>query len=217
MFSLATLMPFFLALLALQLTPGPDMLLIVGRGVGQGRRVAILASIGATLLAGLIQLPLLALGVASLLQRSEIGFEVLRWAGAVYLIWLGVKILAQSSSSRTGAKKMAPVADWTAMREGMASNLSNPKAWIFMLAFLPQFVDPNSEWSVSTQLLALGAMQKLSGFTVLSLVAFGAGGLGNWLSERPDWVVWQQRFTAAVFVGIGTYLILGTGARPARL
>lgn len=217
MFSLETLLPFFLALLALQLTPGPDMLFVAGRGVGQGRRVAVLAAVGATLLAGLIQLPLLTFGLASLIQRSEIAFDLLRWAGAVYLIWLGVKLWARSPGSPHATEKMAPAPGWAVMREGMISNLSNPKAWIFMLAFLPQFVDPNSDWSVGTQLLALGAMQKLSGFILLSLVALGAGGLGDWLSERPNAVIWQQRFTAAVFVGIGIHLILGTGARPARL
>lgn len=73
----SALVPFFIALLALQLSPGPDMMLIIGRGIGQGRRTAFLTAIGATLLAGAVQLPLLALGLASLIQASPVAFNVL--------------------------------------------------------------------------------------------------------------------------------------------
>jgi len=214
MFVSSTLIPFFLALLALQLSPGPDMLLVIGRGIGQGRLVAFLTAVGGTLAAGLIQLPLLALGVASIIQSSPLAFAILRWVGAAYLIWLGLKLLLKTRGTLDPTVERNPVSSWTALREGMVSNLTNPKVLVFMLAFLPQFVDPHNGWPVAAQLLILGGMQKLSGFVVLALVALGAGGLGNWLSRRPHLFVWQKRFTGLVMLGLGLRLALTGEARP---
>ncbi|MBB3311862.1 threonine/homoserine/homoserine lactone efflux protein [Rhizobium sp. BK196] len=214
MFVSSTLIPFFLALLALQLSPGPDMLLVIGRGIGQGRRVAFLTAVGGTLAAGLIQLPLLALGIASIIQSSPLAFAILRWVGAAYLIWLGLKLLLKTRGTLDPTVERNPVSSWTALRQGMVSNLTNPKVLVFMLAFLPQFVDPHNGWPVAAQLLILGGMQKLSGFVVLALVALGAGGLGNWLSRRPHLFVWQKRFTGLVMLGLGLRLALTGEARP---
>jgi threonine/homoserine/homoserine lactone efflux protein len=89
---LTTYLAFLAAVLVMQITPGPDMALVIGRGVGQGRRVAFCTVLG-FMAAGLIQVPLLVLGVASLLYASPLAFELMRWLGAAYLIWLGVKLL----------------------------------------------------------------------------------------------------------------------------
>ena len=217
MLDLPTFLTFYAAVLAMQLAPGPDMLLIIGRGVGQGRRVAFLTAAGQTLLAALVQLPLLALGVASLVQRSPLAFELLRWAGAAYLVWLGVKLLlgAGRHSGRGGVARLRPVSDRAALREGMVSNLTNPKPMVFMLAFLPQFVDPASGWPVALQLLVLGAVQKLSGFVILSTVALAAGSFGRWLARRPRLIAWQERFAGIVMVALGLRLALAGDGRPA--
>jgi threonine/homoserine/homoserine lactone efflux protein len=207
MFDVTTFAAFYTAVLAMQLAPGPDMLLVMGRGIGQGRRVALLTAVGTTLLAALVQLPLLALGVASLVQTSPVAFAVLRWAGAAYLVWLGVKLIAGAGRHRRGeVLAPRPVSAARALREGMISNLSNPKPMVFMLAFLPQFVDPTSGVSVTVQLLLLGAVQKLSGFLVMGTVALGAGTFGGWLARRPGLVAWQERFAGAVMVGLGLRL-----------
>lgn len=172
---------------------------------------------GTTLLAALVQLPLLALGVASLVQSSPLAFDVLRWAGAAYLIWLGVKLIAGAGRHRQSAMAAPkPVSDGTALREGMISNLTNPKPMLFMLAFLPQFVDPASGWPVTAQLLLLGAVQKASGFMVMATVALGAGTFGDWLSRRPGLIAWQERFAGVVMVGLGLRLALAGDGRPAR-
>jgi len=98
----------------------------------------------------------------------------------------------------------------------MINNLTNPKAMVFMLAFLPQFVDPASGWSVTAQLLFLGAVQKLSGFVVLGGVALGTGAIGDWLSRRPGLIAWQERFAGIVMVGLGLRLALGGDASAMR-
>ncbi|WP_046868590.1 LysE family translocator [Microvirga massiliensis] len=212
---LPTFLTFYAAVFAMQVAPGPDMLLVIGRGIGQGRRVALFTAAGTTLLAALVQLPLLALGVTSLFQASPLAFEALRWAGAAYLIWLGVKLLA--GRHRDGAAiAPAPVSDMRALRQGMISNLTNPKPMVFMLAFLPQFGDPANGWSITAQLLFLGAVQKLSGFLVMATVALGAGTFGGWLSRRPGLIAWQERFAGLVMIGLGLRLAYAGDGRPVR-
>ena len=100
---LNTFLAFGLAVLAMQLTPGPDMMLVVGRGVGQGRRVAFCTVLGMMLLAGLVQLPLLVLGVAPLLQASPLALMLLRVVGAAYLVWLGARLIWASFHHHAGA------------------------------------------------------------------------------------------------------------------
>ena len=218
MLDLPTFLTFYTAVLALQLAPGPDMVLLLSRGVGQGRRTAVLTAIGMTLLAALVQLPLLALGVTSLLQASPLAFDLLRWSGAAYLVWLGAKLLIGSFRGSHALVRNAaqPISDMAALRQGMINNLTNPKAMVFMLAFLPQFVDPASGWSVTAQLLFLGAVQKLSGFIVLGGVALGTGTIGDWLARRPGLIAWQERFAGIVMVGLGLRLALGGDASAIR-
>src|SRR3954451_12368675 len=198
---LSTFLTFYAAVLALQLAPGPDMILLLSRGVGQGRRTTVLTAIGMTLVAGLVQLPLLALGVASLIQASPLAFELLRWSGAAYLVWLGAKLVVGSFRKHTLVRAAPrPISDVAALRQGMINTLTNPKAMVFMLAFLPQFVDPANGWPVTAQLLFLGAVQKLSGFFVLGGIALGTGTIGDWLSRRPGLIAWQERFAGIVMV-----------------
>ena len=215
--SAATYLAFISAVIAYQLAPGPDAMLVVGRGVGQGRRIALASVLGMTLFAGLIQLPLLALGVVSLIRSSPFGYTLLQWAGAAYLVWLGVQLLAlrsphQSSGCATVPPRYSIVA---AVREGMICNLSNPTPWLFMLAFLPQFID-TSRGAVTAQLFIFGVTQKLTGFVILSIHAIAAGALGSWLSRYPAIVRWQNRFCGAIMIGLGLRLLIAGDSRTVR-
>jgi len=217
MLTLPAFLTFYAAVLALQIAPGPDMMLVIGRGVGQGRRVALLTAAGTTIVAALVQLPLLAFGVASIVQASPVAFLALRWIGGLYLVWLGVKLLLGAGRSiACGGMAPRPVSDLTSLREGALSSLTNPKSMVFMLAFLPQFVDPSFGWPVTVQLLVLGAVQKLSGFVVMAAVALGAGTFGGWLASRPALIAWQERFAGLVMVGLGLRLVLSGDARSTR-
>lgn len=121
----------------MQVPPGPDSMLVMARGIGQGRDVALFTVLGMTLGAGLVQLPLIAFGLSSLVHASPLAFNLLRWAGAAYIVWLGVRLLLSSSATiPTGdLKALRPLA---AAQEGMIANLSNPWPLMFMVAFLPQ-------------------------------------------------------------------------------
>lgn len=170
-----------------------------------------------TSLAGLVQLLLLVLGVTSLLQASPMAFEALRWAGAAYLIWLGAKLLVGAGRHVGGASTTRPsrVANVAALREGLINNLTNPKAMVFLFAFLPQFIVPASSWSVTAQLLVLGTVTKLSNFMIMSTVALSAGAFGGWLA-RPGLIAWQERFSGLVMVSLGLRLAFAGDGRPAR-
>lgn len=209
-----TLIAFGAALLAMQLMPGPDTMLVIGRGIGQGRKTALGTVLGMTLLAGAVQIPLLVFGVAALIGSSDIAFMILRVAGACYLIWLGARLLWTSVGRRADLATSPQASPWTTMCEGAISALSNPAPLLFMFAFLPQFVDP-SRHPVWLQLLILGVLQKLSGFVILGGVALASGALGSWLARRPAVIAWQQRLAGTVMVLLGIRLLLGD-SRPGR-
>src|SRR5215217_1435721 len=191
----ATFMAFLAAVLAMQAVPGPDTMLVVSRGVGQGRVVAVATALGAVA-AGLVQLPLLAGGVASLVRSSPLAFDLLRYAGAAFLVWLGLGLLLRRGRVEPAAAPRTTAR--AAFDEGLVSNLTNPNVLVFMLAFLPQFVDP-AKGSVMGQMLLFGAVQKLSGLLVLGGTAFAAGSVGDLIARRPGLVAraGQIRFFGA--------------------
>ncbi|UDF32301.1 UNVERIFIED_ORG: LysE family translocator (plasmid) [Roseateles sp. XES5] len=212
----STLLTFALALLVLEITPGPDMMLVLARGIGQGRRVALLTVVGMVFVAGVVQVALLVLGVASLLRAYPASLLVLQWAGAAYLLYLGAKMIA---ASRHTAERRRPetagISDWTAIRDGTINSLTNPKSLLFMFAFLPQFVDPEAG-PVWLQLALLGTVQKLAGVLSLGGVALASGTVGQMLYRRPGFLQWQERFTGLVMLGLGLRLLLsGSGSASA--
>lgn len=199
------------ALLAYQLAgPGPDMILVITRGVAQGRRTALATAIGCVS-AGFIQIPLLAFGLASLINASPLAHEILRWTGAAYLVFTGVRLLI--SSRRSWAAEEPPVRRASlaaALRQGLISNLTNPQTLAFMLALLPQFVTPGAG-SVTHQLVVLGLTMKGVGLLVLGSVALAAGSVGGWISRRPRLTAWQGGFAGVAMIGLACYMAFGNG------
>ena len=202
-----TLIAFLAALALLELSPGPDMMLVMGRGIGQGRRVALFTVAGMILVAGVVQVGLLVLGLASLLAAYPSALEIIRWIGAGYLMWLGVQMLRASLRPSAGLRSVSEVTPRQAVQQGAVNSLTNPKSLLFMFAFLPQFVDPGAG-PVWLQFLILGTLQKLTGIVSLGGVALAAGSVGQWLARRPGLVAWQERFTGVVMIGLGLRLIL---------
>jgi len=124
----ATYLAFLAALLVMQLTPGPDMALVVGRGIGQGQRIALCTVLG-FMGAGVIQVPLLLFGITSLLHASPFAFDLMRWFGAAYLVWLGVKLLWPSQhQSDLGQPTARPGSSaLNAARDGLINNLTSER------------------------------------------------------------------------------------------
>jgi threonine/homoserine/homoserine lactone efflux protein len=196
--------------IVVQMPPGPDSMLVVARGIGQGRLVALFTVLGMTAGAGMVQLPLIALGVSSLVRASPFAFAMLQWLGAAYLVWIGLRLVLISKDMpvQQVAHEIRPFA---AAREGMVANLMNPWPMTFMVAFLPQFIDAHGG-SVGLQLLLLGATQKVTGALVLGAYAVASGSLGSWIMKRPRVRLWQQRVAGFFIVGLGLRMAFGGGA-----
>ena len=201
------LITFLMAVVAIQISPGPDMMMVIARGIGQGRRVALTCVAGISA-AALVQVPALALGVATVFEKSELAYAILKNIGAVYLIYLGIRFLLGSSNpglSQESAVKSARAAFY----QGFWGNLANPKSLVFLLAFLPQFVDP-VRGNVATQLLVLGLIHKSVGLLVDGSVAIVSGSSGNWLRKHPGFAKWQERLVGTMLVGLGLRLAFDT-------
>jgi threonine/homoserine/homoserine lactone efflux protein len=182
-------------------------MLVMARGIGQGRAVALFTVLGMTAGAGMIQLPLIALGISSLVNASPIAFAALQWVGAAYLVWLGLRLIFTAPRAPS-AQATSPIKPLAAAREGMIANLINPWPITFMIAFLPQFVDPHGG-SVTLQLLLLGATQKMTGVLVLGAYAVASGSIGSWITSRPRVRLWQQRIAGLFIVGLGLRMAFG--------
>src|SRR3954454_19363622 len=124
--------------IVMQMPPGPDSMLVVARGIGQGRLVALFTVLGMTAGAGMVQLPLIALGVSSLVRASPFAFAMLQWLGAAYLVWIGLRLVFRSNDFLVQKDDLQEISPFVAAREGMIANLVNPWPITFMVAFLPQ-------------------------------------------------------------------------------
>lgn len=179
MIEATTLLAFVPAALALNLTPGADMMFCFGQGLRSGARPAVVASAGVS--AGLMVHVLLAgLGLGAAVAALPWLFDVIRWMGVGYLLYLAWGAI------RNGAILAETPARPTrfAFRDGMLVNLTNPKVILFVLAFIPQFVSPDSG-SVLLQFLTLGAIIAVGGLVVNGLVGAFAGGAGRVLVSSP--------------------------------
>lgn len=166
------LLAFVPAALALNVTPGPDMMLCLAQGMRSGRVSAWAASAGVS--AGLlVHVTGAGLGLGVVVEAFPWAFDVIRWIGVGYLLYLAVQAF-RSSKIKAGAKGMSPL---RAFRAGLITNLSNVKVIWFVLAFIPQFVVPQAG-SVLLQFLTFGMMIALGGFVVNGLVGVYAGTLG---------------------------------------
>jgi len=166
-----TLLTFLPAALALNLTPGADMMFCLGQGLRGGPRAAWAASAGIAL-GAFIHAGVAGLGLAALLTAAPWAFEVIRWAGVGYLLWLACQALRSGAVSQD-----ATIPTFRAFRSALVVNLTNPKVALFVLAFVPQFIDPNAG-SVLGQFLAFGAVLSAGGLVINGLVGVFAGTVG---------------------------------------
>ena len=195
---------FLLASFVLWITPGPDNMYILARSVAQGRRAGLLSALGIG--SGvLVHTLAAALGLSAILAASSWAFAAVKVAGAAYLIDLGVAALR-----RPHAPLVAPTLDsaapWRVYRQGMISNLLNPKGAVFFLAFLPQFVDPGRGWGPLPFLL-LGGLFVTGGTLWCALFALGAATASKALRRSPRLLVWLERLSGCVYIALGLNLL----------
>ena len=198
----AAFLAFLIAAFALNIAPGPDMLYVIGRSVGQGRKAGIVSSLG-VFVGCWVHILAAAFGIAALLRSSPMAFNAVRYAGAAYLIYLGLKMLAQKTdltSQQLKAESLGVI-----FRQGAITNMLNPKVAIFFLAFLPQFINAH-RGSVALQIVVLGLIFNVGGTLVNLAVAYAGGTLGELLRRNEAIARLQRRFTGLIFVGLGLRL-----------
>jgi len=201
------LLLFVAAGLLLNLTPGPDVLYIVSHSLRSGVRAGILAGFGIT--AGcFVHIIAAALGLSALMAASSTAFAVLKWLGAAYLLWVGVRMLFSRASSAAPALAAAgPASAKSVFLGGFWTNALNPKVALFFLAFVPQFIAPGTD-DKALAFFLLGVLFNFNAIFVNVAWALAAG----WTARRVGLVQrgmhWLQRGAGALFVGFGLRLAL---------
>ena len=173
------LLAFVPAALALNLTPGADMLFCLGQGLRAGPRAAVAASAGISL-GSMVHVTLAGLGLGAAVAAMPWLFDVIRWVGVGYLLymaWGAIRHHPEPAAQRPGPARLA-------FRDGLLVNLANPKVILFVLAFIPQFVDP-AAGPILPQFLVLGAVIALGGFVINAAVGLFAGGAARHLTGNP--------------------------------
>ncbi|WP_435259911.1 LysE family translocator [Thioclava sp. FR2] len=188
------LLAFIPAGLALNLTPGADMMFCLGQGLRSGPAAAMAANFGIAL-GGMVHTLAAGLGLGALLAAHPVAFDLIRWLGVGYLLWLAVKGLRASGWLTAGGR--GALTPQRAFREAFVVNLLNPKVILFILAFLPQFVDPSR--AVLPQFMTLGFVFSLGGLLVNGAVGVFAGKLGQGLATSPAFSRWLGRVSAGIF------------------
>ena len=203
MFGTQHLALFVISGFLLNITPGQDTLYIVGRSVSQGRRAGVLSVLG--IVTGCaVHTVAAAFGLSALLATSAHAFTAVKIAGALYLAYLGLKMLFERPDTAGAAGEFNHQGDWDIFRAGMLSNVLNPKVALFFMAFLPQFVAPDAESRV-VSFLFLGAVFMFNGTLWCLFLAWCASEMSGRLRQRTPGTL-LKRATGALFVGLGVRL-----------
>jgi len=197
----STLILFAVAASILVFTPGPNTLYIIARSVQQGRGAGIVSSLGVEV-GTLIHVAAAACGISALLLSSALAFSVVKYAGAAYLIYLGLKTLLTREIAAAVVKTIEEKSLRHAFSQAVSVNVLNPKSAMFFFAFLPQFIDAE-RGAAATQILVSGAIVVVLGFTSGSLYSLLAGSLGNLLRGNLRFLRAQRYFAGSVYVGLG--------------
>jgi len=198
---------YIVASLALILTPGQDMIYVIGRSLAQGRVAGLCSAIG-VIIGILVHTALAAIGVGAILQASETLFTVLKLAGAAYLVYLGIRMVLTREVAIDTSAGGARATRLRLVLQGVLSNVTNPKIILFFFAFLPQFVDPASEHPTRS-LIALGVLYALLGLPVKCGVALIAARLSDRMRRTPAALAWMNRACGALLVALGVRLARG--------
>jgi threonine/homoserine/homoserine lactone efflux protein len=199
---------FALAGFLLNITPGNDMLYVATRSTSQGIKAGIISALG--IMAGcLVHITAAVVGLSALIAESALAFNIIKYLGAAYLIYLGLRSLFNKKTSAFQVNKVEQQPLRKLFWQGALTNALNPKVALFFLAFLPPFITTgtgNAHW----QILFLGSWFAVSGTLVNILVAVLFGKLGNWLSRSPRFIQVQEKVTGLILIGLGIKVALSS-------
>lgn len=217
MFGIENYLGFVLAAILLNLTPGTDSMYIITRSVSQGQSAGFYSVLGITT-GSLIHTLLAALGLSVLLASSPTAFMIVKYIGAAYLCYLGLKMLLSKPSNtivNTLSKDKVilnqhKVDNWQIYKQGVLTNVFNPKVALFFIAFFPQFIDPNYAYGMLSFLI-LGLTFATTGFIWCTCLALLAARFSKKLREKPSVETILNKISGIVFVGLGIKLLTEKG------
>ncbi|TWH45766.1 LysE family translocator [Sporomusa sp. KB1] len=196
---------FFSASLAINISPGPDLFYILSRTIACGKNAGMASSLGVGT-GALVHVTAAALGLSAILATSAIAFSVVKYVGAAYLIYLGIKNLHSAGAiPALSAAKIVEISSWAAFKQGMLVDILNPKAAIFFIAFLPQFIRPEIG-VVPLQLFGLGILVILMGFVVEFSFIFLAAKITGCLRRNQSISSWLDRALGSILIALGIRL-----------
>ncbi|TYL84427.1 LysE family translocator [Bradyrhizobium rifense] len=201
----ATLVTYILIVLGFVFIPGPATLLTMARAASSGTKVGI--ATGAGIAAGdVIHTSMAIVGLSAIIATSSLLFSTVKYAGAGFLIYLGIRAMLDKAPIRLD-DGTPTISAGRAFRQAVLTEVLNPKTALFFLAFLPQFVRPENG-SIALQLAILGIVFVLLGLLSTVVFAVGAGRLGNFLRRHPAVVKWQGKVVGTIYCAVGVRLAL---------
>jgi threonine/homoserine/homoserine lactone efflux protein len=200
-----TLITYLAILTGFVFIPGPAVLLTLARAASAGTRVGIATGLGIAV-GDLVHTAMAVLGLSAILAASALLFNLIKYLGAGYLVFLGIKAMVERTD-RLAIEGATPLPAGKALGQAVIAEVLNPKSAMFFLAFLPQFVRPENG-AVSLQLAELGILFVVMGVVSTMVFAIGAGGIGGFLRRHPAVVRWQGKVVGAIYCAVGVRLAL---------
>ena len=208
MFYQQNLYIFFIASLLLNLTPGNDMIYVASRSISQGIKAGIISAIG-VFIGCFVHIMAAVFGLSIIIMKSAFLFELIKFLGAGYLIYLGIKALITKSDFNKNIVALPPIDKWKLLKQGIITNALNPKVALFFLSFLPQFIQVSSPL-YKVQLFTLGLWFDVQGTLVLMIVAWLIGKAGNFIKNNQKFWNMQEKITGIILIGLGIKVALAS-------
>ncbi|WP_426111958.1 LysE family translocator [Pseudomonas sp. DSP3-2-2] len=203
---LSSLIAFSLICLGMVLTPGPNMIYLISRSISQGRKAGLISLSGVGV-GFLFYMLCAAFGITGLVMAVPYAYDTLRYAGAVYLLYLGWQAVKPGGRSPFQVKDLPKDSNRQLFLMGLMTNLLNPKVAVLYLSLLPQFLTLDNGASVLSQSLILGSCQIAVSLSVNALIAMGAGSIAVFLTQRPTWAVVQKWLMGTVMFGLALRML----------
>lgn len=206
MLDMATMIGFALVALGMVCAPGPNMIYLLSRSITQGRMAGVISLMG-VMLAFTVYITATMLGLSALFHAVPFLYELIRWAGAGYLLWLAWKSLKPGQASPLEPQQLSVDSPRKLFMMGFMTNLLNPKAAVLYISLLPQFIEP-SRGSILLQSMELGLIQITISCMINLLIVLTASAVAAWFSKRPLWLKWQRWLMAGVLTGLAARMAL---------
>jgi len=201
MFDIDNFYLFLTVSLLINLSPGPDMIYTAARSLSQGIKAGIFSALG-IFVGCLFHITAAVFGLSKVIEESVLLFSIIKYAGAGYLIYLGIRSLLSKKKVKPEIDALPTLTNRKIFFQGMLTNILNPKVAIFFLSFLPQFIDPRSNY-LKEQIAFLGLWFNVQGTATLMLVACAVGAFKNILQKNKTFWNWQEKITGLILVGLG--------------